>query len=300
MNQEKLQKAREYEAPYIYMQNNKSRPKFHLTPTIGWMNDPNGFSYYKGEYHLFYQYHPYTAEWGPMHWGHVKTTDFLSWEHLPIALAPDKLYDKDGCFSGSAVEMPDGRHMLVYTGVHNQLLEDGQTVGIQTQCIAFGDGVNYKKFTSNPVIDSSTLPEGYDKIDFRDPKVWIEQDGTYKLVVANKTSDGGAVLLYHSPDVICWNFETILDSSHNKYTQMWECPDFFSLDGKQIILVSVQGMNNSGLKFPEGNGTIYIIGNYDTKTGIFSREQILPVDYGIDFYAPQTVDTPDGRRIMIG
>ena len=82
----------------------KERPAFHITPTIGWMNDPNGFSVYKGEYHLFYQYHPYSCEWGPMHWGHVKTKDFIRWERLPAALAPDQeKYDTNGCFSGGAV-----------------------------------------------------------------------------------------------------------------------------------------------------------------------------------------------------
>lgn len=110
MTSKKLQRARDFEkkySPYVVPE----LPKFHVTGAIGWINDPNGFAPYKGEYHLFYQYHPYDTKWGPMHWGHVKTKDFVSWERLPIALAPDMDYDKDGCFSGGAVEMPDGRHL---------------------------------------------------------------------------------------------------------------------------------------------------------------------------------------------
>ena len=106
MISEKLQKAREFEAHYGPFIPDEQRPAFHLTPTIGWMNDPNGFSFYKGECHLFYQYHPYSTEWGPMHWGHVKTRDFIRWERLPVALAPDTPYDKYGCFSGSFWSIP--------------------------------------------------------------------------------------------------------------------------------------------------------------------------------------------------
>ncbi len=76
------------------------RPQFHFSPKENWMNDPNGMVYYEGEYHLFYQYHPESTIWGPMHWGHAISTDLVHWEHLPIALEPDEL---GYIFSGSAV-----------------------------------------------------------------------------------------------------------------------------------------------------------------------------------------------------
>ncbi len=88
MTSELLQKARDFEAQYGPHIPDSERPAFHATPTIGWMNDPNGFSMYKGECHLFYQYHPYSNEWGPMHWGHLKTKDFITWERLPAARRP--------------------------------------------------------------------------------------------------------------------------------------------------------------------------------------------------------------------
>ena len=121
-----------------------SRPAFHLTPWTGWMNDPNGFSYYHGQYHLFYQYHPYDTKWGAMHWGHAVSHDLLHWTYLPAALAPDQPYDSFGCFSGSAMEISDGRQLLLYTGVRKEGGDKGKDY--QTQCVAVGDGLNYKKF----------------------------------------------------------------------------------------------------------------------------------------------------------
>src|SRR5699024_12669813 len=88
-----------------------ARPGFHLTPLVGWMNDPNGFCYYNGCYHLFYQYHPYNTVWGPMHWGHAASADLLHWDYLPCALAPDTAADAAGCFSGSAVPQIGRAHV---------------------------------------------------------------------------------------------------------------------------------------------------------------------------------------------
>ena len=177
MTSDKLQQARDFEARYAAFIPGAERPAFHVTGAIGWINDPNGFSCYKGEYHLFYQYHPYTTEWGPMHWGHVKTKDFIRWERLPAAIAPDTEADRDGCFSGSAVELADGRQMLIYTGVYKTRRTDGRMEEFQQQCVAFGDGVNYEKYPGNPVLDGSDLPAGGSVLDFRDPKVWQEPDG---------------------------------------------------------------------------------------------------------------------------
>ena len=117
MTSQTLREARKYEEAAEKIIKKEDRPDFHLSVRTGWLNDPNGFSYYKGEYHLFYQYYPYEAKWGSMHWGHAVSKDLLHWEYLPAALAPDEAYDKDGCFSGSAVVLPDGRHLLMYTCV---------------------------------------------------------------------------------------------------------------------------------------------------------------------------------------
>ena len=299
MMSEKLQKARDFEALYGPFIPEDQRPAFHLTPTIGWMNDPNGFSLYQGEYHLFYQYHPYTTKWNAMHWGHVKTRDFIRWERLPVALAPDKEYDKYGCFSGGAVELPDGRQLLMYTGVRQVREKNGELRDRQTQCVAIGDGINYEKYEGNPVVTKKDLPKGGSRCDFRDPKIWREDD-TYYMVVGNRPADGsGSVLMYESPDGLHWKFDGILARCHNQYGRMWECPDFFPLDGKHVLLVSPQEMSSIGLEFHAGNGTLCLIGEYDRENHHLDRESVQAIDYGLDFYAPQTTETLDGRRVMI-
>ena len=295
-----LREARKYEET-MEAGINGGRPAFHLSPRVGWMNDPNGFSYCKGAYHLFYQYYPYDSVWGPMHWGHAVSRDLLHWEYLPAALAPDTAYDKDGCFSGSALELPDGRQMLMYTGVVKEPRTDGGFQDIQTQCIVIGDGRDYEKYQQNPVLDGGDLPEGGSRNDFRDPKLWMEEDGTYRCVVGNCTGDkDGRILLYKSEDGIHWDFLSILAENKGRFGRMWECPDFFKLDGKYVLLTSPQDMMPRGFEYHNGNGTICLMGDYDEKTNTFIEEHNQAVDYGIDFYAPQTIAAPDGRRIMIG
>ena len=294
-----LQKAREFEETYAHHVTQPERAAFHVTGGIGWINDPNGFSLYKGEYHLFFQYHPYSNSWGPMHWGHVKTRDFIHWERLPMALAPDTEADRDGCFSGSAIEMPDGTQLLMYTGVHKTRRADGVMEELQHQCIALGDGVNYTKYQVNPVLDGGSLPEGGSVIDFRDPKIWRE-DGKYYAVMGNRGPDGsGNVLLYESEDALHWHFVTILESCGNEYGKMWECPEFFPLDGKQVLLACPMEMAPVGLEFHAGYGALALLGSYEKESHKFHRERVQAIDYGLDFYATQTVKTQDGRTVMI-
>ena len=298
MTSKMLQKARDFEKKYLPYTASE-QPLFHLTGGIGWINDPNGFAPYKGEYHLFFQYYPYNTKWGPMHWGHVKTKDFIRWERLPAALAPDTDYDRDGCFSGSSVELPDGRQLLMYTGVRNIRRRNGKIDSFQTQCVAIGDGTDYEKLESNPVIGAGLLPEGGSEHDFRDPKIWREGDMFY-AVIGNRCADGsGTILLYQSKDALNWEYVSILAACHNQYGRMWECPDFFPLDGKHVLLVSPQEMAAIGLEFHPGNANVCLIGKYDRKAHHLNREFVQAIDYGLDFYAPQTLLTEDGRRVMI-
>lgn len=301
MTSELLKKAREFEKARISEIRGWERPAFHLTGGCGWINDPNGFSYYKGEYHLFYQYHPYSNEWGPMHWGHAKSKDLLSWERLPAAMAPDQEYDNFGCFSGSGLELNDGRHLLMYTGVQTIPGAGKEECCRQTQCLAFGDGVNYEKYEGNPVIRPETLPEGSSTADFRDPKIWQEEDGTFAAVMASMKQDGnGRIALYKSGDALNWDFCGILAESSRKLGGMWECPDFFELDQKQVLMVSPMAMLPDGKDFHVGHVTLAMIGDYDKDRCKFEQETMQPLDWGIDFYAPQSILTPDGRRVIIG
>ncbi len=301
MTSQILWEARKYEEAFGKKIQKEERPDFHLSPRTGWMNDPNGFSCYGGKYHLFYQYHPYDSHWGPMHWGHAVSDDLLHWEYLPAALAPDEIYDRDGCFSGSALTLPDGRQLLMYTGVVKERQADGSCNEVQTQCLAVGDGADYVKYDGNPVLNEQDIPRGNSRFDFRDPKLWQEEDGTYRCAIGNRSADGsGQILLFESPDGFDWHYKKVLAANHNRFGKMWECPDFFPLDGKWVLLTSPQDMLPSGFEYHNGNGTLCLIGSYEKTTEEFTEEGSQSVDYGIDFYAPQTVLTPDGRRVMIG
>ena len=288
-----LQRARNYEETNRISP--EERPAFHVTPPVGWMNDPNGFSIYQGKIHLFYQYHPYSTEWGPMHWGHQMSEDLVHWQECAAALAPDEAYDKEGCFSGSAIETEEG-HVLVYTGVVKD--EDSASVR-QNQCIAIGDGRDYKKTVKHPVITGDMLPEGFSRADFRDPKIWKDEDGYY-LVAGNLDEDGnGQIVLFSSANLYQWKYEGVLAHSEGIIGRMWECPDFFELDGKHILICSPQDMKARGYEFHNGNNAVYFLGDYDKRSKAFSKGNPVSLDYGLDFYAPQTTALPDGRRIMI-
>lgn len=233
-----------------------------------------------------------------MHWGHAVTDDFVTWELLPVALAPDQPYE-DGCFSGSALQVGKD-HVLFYTS-HITHPEIGRKTISQTQSIAVGDGIDYAKHLDNPLISAEHLPEGASKADFRDPKVWHEKDGSLRMVVASRAADGsGQILLYESSNMVEWHYLGIVDQSRNQLGRMWECPDFFPLNGHQILLISPQEMeaDPSG-EFHGSNGTACLAGTWDEQDKTFHRHSVQAIDYGWDFYAPQTCLLHDGRRLMI-
>ena len=309
-----LENARKTEAEKMKRISPGERPAFHLTPPAGWMNDPNGFSFYNGQYHLFFQYNPYAAHWDKMHWGHAVSSNLLKWDYRPTALAPDSAVDEGGCFSGSAVTLADGRHLLMYTGLTHlhagkgSAAKDSNTQGgadgseyDQVQNIAVGDGTNYVKYEKNPVIDSSQLPEGLRPIDFRDPKIIVLKDGSFGALTVSMDGEGrGRVLLYQSRDGFSWQFRREFCRNEGKFGKMWECPDLFELDGKWFLLVSPMEMCAKGQDYHNGNVTVVLAGSLDEDTMEFVPDYDQTVDYGIDFYAAQTILSPDGRRIMIG
>lgn len=296
MTSQALIEARQYEELKEKEIPSEERPLFHLAARTGWMNDPNGFSEYNGIYHLFYQYYPYKPKWGPMHWGHAVSRDFVKWEYRPAVLAPDTDADSAGCFSGSAVTLDDGRHMIMYTGVIA-----GQEPGdkdMQVQCLAFGDGEEYVKYERNPILCAENLPGHLSSFDFRDPKINREADGTYSCVVCGCTEDRDARILYFtSSNGTDWKFRSVLAENNGRFGTVWECPDFFELDGKAVLLCSPMEMLKDE-KYYSGNGTMCLIGEFDRENCRLVEESDSPIDCGIDFYATQTLLTDDGRRVM--
>ena len=290
-------RANRYIAENMGTVNPLYRNLYHASPPVGWMNDPNGFVQYQGAYHLFYQFHPYDAKWGPMHWGHMKSTDLIHWEDLPVALAPDQAYDRFGCFSGSAIER-DGKLYLLYTGVTEA---DEEGVHHQVQCLAVSeDGLHFDKVQQNPVIPIAALPEDASQIDFRDPKVF-EHEGMYYTVIASKASDEtGQILLYQSEDLVQWEFASVFLKGTKEQGIMWECPDFFRLDGKDCLIFSPMQWPQEGDDFQNLNSSVLAVGEVDWTTKQFHPESYQELDHGLDYYAPQSLEDDKGRRICIG
>lgn len=274
--------------------NRRRRLGFHLMGEVGWINDPNGFSYFGGEYHLFYQHYPYAAQWGPMHWGHAVSQDLVRWEHRPVALAPDRPYDRSGAFSGSAIER-DGQLCLFYTG---HIDEGGRIRQVQNLALS-RDGIRFTKFPGNPVIDAAKLPPDASPSNFRDPKV-IQHEGLYYMVVGSCDATGsGQLLLYRSQDLIHWEYLSTPIRSERRIGKMWECPDLFRIDGVDVLVLSPQYLPADGHRHNNLHASIYMLGEMDFAKGRFTMRSMDDLDGGFDFYAPQTMQAPDGRRLLI-
>lgn len=285
------------------------RPQYHFLPPAAWMNDPNGLIQWRGRYHLFYQYNPDGPFWGPPHWGHAVSDDLVHWTDLPVAMAPTPgSVDEDGCFSGCAVDY-DGIPTFIYTGVRGEE---------QLPCVATStdDLLTWQKHAGNPVI--SAPPEDLDIVIFRDHSAWKEGDTSgvwprkatepeplhetkpptwYQVIGASIRDVGGAALLYRSKDLLHWEYLHPLCVGDKDQTEpiwtglMWECPDFFALDGRHVLIVSVHDGERP-------HYVAYLSGAYTDHR--FTPETQGIVDFGGHFYAPQTLLDDRGRRIMWG
>lgn len=296
-----LQKANVYvEKNALNRKELKWYPSYHSAAPVGWINDPNGMCCFDGKYHLFYQYHPYGVTWGPMHWGHVTSTDMVNWKDEAVALAPDMEYDKNGCFSGSAIAH-DGKMYLLYTGhvdLKQEKPEDKDR--IETQCLAVSeDGINFEKIEKNPVMTLGNIDYAFGG-HFRDPKVWKHEDMFYTIVGSQKDEVTGQVLLFSSKDMVNWQPVGVMASGEGNQGFMWECPNFAEVDGKDVMVFSPQGVNPEGRRFLNKHQSGFFVGKLNYETGKYEHGKFDMLDYGSDFYAPQIMNTPDGRVVMIG
>lgn len=277
--------------------------KIHLKAPGNWINDPNGFIYYKGEYHLFYQYFPYEPRWGTMHWGHAVSRDLVTWEHRGIALFPSKHDDRNGCFSGSAVEH-EGKLYLYYTGVRysGEMPEDihccppGQFVSAQMMLVS-EDGIHFDNMKGKrTVIPPIEDPMIGDKANTRDPKVWRGTDAWHMVLGTTTPENKGRLIFYRSRDLMNWEYVNGLTGTD--YGDMWECPDYFAVPGGQVLVFSPMGVLEDELEYQnvavctlaelqEADCTMRLSGNY----------QLL--DLGLDLYAPQSTTDARGRRILV-
>ncbi len=270
--------------------NNHWRTQFHIQPPTGLLNDPNGLIYHEGVYHVFYQWHPDGPTHGLKSWNHVTSTDLVHWTQDKRILRPDSIYDSHGAYSGSALVV-DGTLQLFYTG--NTRTSDDIRVPYQLNARLATDGIVDKTV----IIDH--IPSGYTD-HFRDPKVFTTAYGYAMILGAQRQDMTGTALLYTSTDLKAWHFAKQLTTSLESFGYMWECPDYFELEQKGILLFCPQGAMNS----PQSNTNIYpnayIVGNYDTDyfdMGNHTHPHLL--DYGFDFYAAQTFIDQKGQQVLM-
>ena len=277
----------------------KFRQKLHLMPPVGWLNDPNGLCQFKGVYHAFFQYSPFNAEGGVKMWGHYTSRDMIDWEYQGVMLYPDQPFDCSGVYSGCAL-IEDGEMYLYYTG--NVKLEDSGdydyiNTGRQsnTVLVTSKDGIHFGK--KQLLMRNNDYPAGL-TLHVRDPKVWKEHGTYYMLQGARTKEDMGQAVIFRSDDKINWTFYSRVETEE-KFGYMWECPDYFEVDGTKILSASVQGL--TGEEWKDRN--VYQSGYFTVKgdiLGQYSLSDYCLWDYGFDYYAPQSFETEDGRRIQIG
>ncbi len=263
------------------------RPSWHFLPPSCWMNDPNGVIQWDGRFHLFYQHYPFKAVHRDMHWGHALSEDLIHWRDLPVALAPvPGSYDEAGVFSGCAVDK-DGVPTIVYTAT------SGPGSRVQVQALATGSGaelVDWERHPANPVLAGVPAISGQQR-DFRDPFVWRDGEVWHMLLGCRIEGKGGMVLLYRSPDLVSWEYVgPLLTGERERHGSMWECPNFFRLGDKWVLVISAIQDGGPGLVY-------WMCGDFDGRRFHPETEGVL--DYGY-YYAPLSLQDDRGRRLMWG
>ena len=275
------------------------RPQIHFSPPAHWMNDPNGLLYYKGTYHLFYQYYPKASVWGPMHWGHATSADMIHWKNQPVALYPDSL---GLIFSGSAVVDYNNTSGLGKNGQpplvaifthHDQAKEKDGKNDTENQSLAYSndDGKTWHKYDHNPVLRNPGIS------DFRDPNViWYASEKKWVMSLATKDR----ITFYSSPNLKEWKKESEFGEHLGAHGGVWECPALFpatASDGKKlwVLIVNINPGGPNG-----GSATQYFVGNFDGRTYKQLNNDTRWIDSGTDEYAGLTFHNTGNRNIFLG
>ena len=276
---------------YKRRRKNNWRLNYHLEAPFGLINDPNGLVQYKGEYHIFFQWNPFSCEHRFKHWGLFKTKDFINYTYPKAVLQPNNRFDKNGVYTGSGYALDD-RIELLYTG--NVKNKYGKRESYQCRAICDENGNVEKKG-----IVVNKIPKGY-TTSFRDPKIF-ERNGKYYFIIGAQTKDlKGRVLLYSSSDFEKWNYEGEIKTSYDDFGYMWECPNLINIDGKDILIFSPQGLEREEFRYQNIYQAGYIVGNLNFETLEFVHGEFEELDFGTDFYAPQIFKDENKREIMFG
>lgn len=264
---------------------------YHVMPRRGWLNDPNGLVYFKGNYHIFYQADENSMD-GSVNkaWGHYATKDFQTYTRHATAVSPDSKYDKNGAYSGSAIIRDDILYVFYtgnvkYEGPYD-FIHEGREHNVMR--VESRDGITFEH--KKCLLRNSDFPKDCTR-HVRDPKLFMK-DGRYHLILgARLKNDTGCVLEYVSDDLESWKYaHRYVPAKDTGF--MIECPDYLQLQGEAFLLCSPQGLKKQGYEFHN----VYDCGYYKISNRQLIDYQTL--DYGFDFYAAQTFYNAD-RNILI-
>lgn len=263
--------------------------KFHLEMPKGLVNDPNGLCYHQGKYQIFFQWNPFGCEHKHKHWTYTQTTDFINYTKPQIALAPVDKFDKDGCYSGSA-RSKNNKLEIIYTAN----LKDEQNIRYPRQVLVKQDDDG--EFIKEKII-IDTVPKGY-TTHFRDPYIFIKNNRSFIILGAQRENLTGCALIYEEIDEN-WIFRGELKTRLTDFGYMWECPNLFTIDDKDILVFCPQGLKAQKYQYQNLYQAGYIIGQFNPDTLEFTHGEFHEFDMGFDFYAPQVL-VHENRHILIG
>jgi|GEM_PF-1071503 len=307
--------------------NNKYRLKYHMSPRVGWMNDPNGLIYFNGEYHFYYQANPYRTKPGQMVWGHFLSPDMISFKDLGVALSLDVV--GENAYSGGAIES-GGKINIFYTlhtEKHPALVRfDGDVLEPDVDILlteetneerkrayrpnegkdikeeeiyhsTSNDGMAFEK--GEKVFDNETLPSNLSQTDFRDPCP-VKINDTYYIFVGGKdlNENKGVIIVLKSKSLDHFEYAFHL-GPYYELGDMAECPSYQKVDNKDVILVSGCNVYRRDNDFKNINCSVFIVGDIDFNKGEMKVDFIKEIDKGDCYYAPQFVRGLN-RPVMIG
>lgn len=277
-------------------------------PRDGWLNDPNGLCQFRGRYHFFYQYAPDWPQGHLKYWGHSVSDDLVHWEDWGVALSPDIPQDRNGAYSGSAwVERgaaPDGGDLMRvwYTGNVRDHSNGNDCIHVGREAHQIEvDTADGRTFSPKRVELSTGMYPADLTLHVRDPKVWQEADGSWRMLLGARTlADAGQALLYRSTDGRDWELAGRIDSAH-PFGFMWECPGYVRLDGHEYLLLSPQGLTGDECRFQNLWQAGYLpLRDPIDQTSLVDEGTFVEWDQGFDFYAPQNFTDDAGRHILVG
>lgn len=277
------------------------RQQIHIESKMGQLNDPNGFSFFNGWFHLFHQSFPLKYTQKPNYfeqgWHHYKSKNLVDWIDLGQAISNDTYFDKYGAYSGSALPI-NNQLFIIYSGNSWMYTETDNWLRLPTQMGAWMDKNDQVRKITTPLIKGSL-----DKYTghFRDPKIFKKGNIYYVIVGAQRKNLTGTAVLFKSERLMTWDLVGEIKTQFNKnFGYMWECPDYFDFKNKGILIFCPQGLKTKFNIFQNMNQTCYCVGDeLNLSNGKFNGTIVKELDQGFDFYAPQTMLTPDGRRLLI-